>query len=138
MFHPVNTATTSSSGNTMSRWPPQPFPVQANFDLFGPYGNSHHLRPYLTSPRAVAAGVMDCLIQSADTTRAPFFDDWPLQVANTVSFTEEGGQTTVALHGGPICATPAERSRFAENFESMAQGFGGTFAQLEAYLLLKK
>lgn len=49
-----------------------------------------------------------------------------------------GGQTTVALHGGPIRATPAERSRFAENFESMAQGFGGTFAQLEAYLLLKK
>ena len=76
--------------------------------------------------------------EAGDTTRAPFFDDWPLQVANTVSFTEEGGQTTVALHGGPICATPAERSRFAENFESMAQGFGGTFAQLEAYLLLKK
>ena len=76
--------------------------------------------------------------EAGDTTRAPFFGDWPLQVANTVTFTEHGGQTTIALSGGPICATPAERSRFAGHFESMAQGFGGTFAQLEAYLLRKE
>lgn len=76
--------------------------------------------------------------EAGDTTRAPFFGDWPLQVANTVHFTEADGHTTLTLSGGPLCATPAERKRFAENFESMAQGFGATFAQLEAYLLRKE
>ena len=75
---------------------------------------------------------------AGDPTRALFFGDWPLQVANTVAFTEHGSQTTATLHGSPICATPAERSRFAGHFDSMVQGFGGTFAQLEAYLLRKE
>ena len=55
-----------------------------------------------------------------------------------MAFTEHAGQTTATLHGSPICATPAERSRFAGHFDSMVQGFGGTFAQLEAYLLRKE
>ena len=76
--------------------------------------------------------------EAGDTTRAPFFDNWPLQVANTVTFTEHDGQTTLALSGGPLCATPAERNQFAAQFDSMAQGFSGTFAKLEAYLLRKK
>ena len=72
--------------------------------------------------------------EAGDIARAPFFDDWPLQVLNTVHFSEKDGQTTLALRSGPVNATPAERRRFAELFESMTQGFGGTFAQLEAYL----
>ena len=76
--------------------------------------------------------------EAGDITRAPFFDDWPLRVFNTVTFSEHNGQTTISLRGGPIQATEAERSRFAGHFESMTQGFGGTFAQLEAYLLRKE
>ncbi|MES2945043.1 MAG: SRPBCC family protein [Pseudomonadota bacterium] len=72
-----------------------------------------------------------------EITRAPFpgMDDWPLQVFNTVTFTEEkDGQTTVSLNGGPINALQAERTRFAGFFESLEQGFGGTFSQLEEFL----
>jgi uncharacterized protein YndB with AHSA1/START domain len=67
-------------------------------------------------------------------TRAPFFDDWPLEVFNTVVFTEQGDKTLMTLRGGPINALPAERARFASIFESMQQGFGGTFDRLAEHL----
>jgi uncharacterized protein YndB with AHSA1/START domain len=70
-------------------------------------------------------------------TRAPFpqlKNLWPLEVLNTVTFTEQGGKTTVALRGGPINATKEERAIFAENTASMQQGYGGSFEKLDAYL----
>lgn len=72
-----------------------------------------------------------------EITRAPFpgMDDWPLQIFNTVTFTQEkDGQTTVTLYGGPINALDTERSRFAGFFESLNQGFGGTLSQLDEFL----
>lgn len=74
--------------------------------------------------------------EAGDIVRAPYpgMDNWPLQVFNTLTFTEEGGKTTVTLRGGPINATEAERTMFASSFNSMTQGFGGTFEQLDAYL----
>ena len=70
-------------------------------------------------------------------TRAPFpqlNNLWPLEVLNVVTFTEEGGRTTISLHGSPINATEEERKVFAANAASMRQGFGGTFDQLAAFL----
>jgi uncharacterized protein YndB with AHSA1/START domain len=67
-------------------------------------------------------------------TRAPFFDDWPLEVFNTVVFAEQGDQTVMTLRSGPINATAAERERFASIFESMQQGFDGTFDKLAEHL----
>ncbi len=72
--------------------------------------------------------------EAGEITRAPFFEDWPFEVFNKVEFSESGGKTTIALRGGPIRATEAERARFASIFDSMTQGFGGTFDQLAAYL----
>ena len=66
--------------------------------------------------------------------RAPFKDTWPLEVLNTVTFTEQGGKTTMTLRGAPIKATAEELEAFAGMFASMQQGFGGTFDQLAAYL----
>lgn len=66
-------------------------------------------------------------------TRAPFpqlQDKWPLEVLNTVTFTEHGGQTTIALRGRPINATEEERAMYAANTASMRQGFGGAFDKL--------
>ena len=66
-------------------------------------------------------------------TRAPFPQlegKWPLEVLNTVTFTEQGGRTTVALRGRPINATEEERAMFAANNASMRQGFGGAFDKL--------
>jgi uncharacterized protein YndB with AHSA1/START domain len=70
-------------------------------------------------------------------TRAPFpqFEGkWPLEVLNTMTLTEQGGKTTTSLRGGPINATEEERKIFAGMADSMRQGFGGTFDQLDAYL----
>jgi uncharacterized protein YndB with AHSA1/START domain len=70
-------------------------------------------------------------------TRAPFPQlegKWPLEVLNTVTLTEQAGKTTISLRGGPINATEEERKMFAGMADSMRQGFGGTFDQLDAYL----
>jgi uncharacterized protein YndB with AHSA1/START domain len=70
-------------------------------------------------------------------TRAPFpqlGDRWPLEVLNNVTLTEKDGKTTLTLRGGPINATDEERKTFVGMFDSMRQGFGGTFDQLSTYL----
>jgi uncharacterized protein YndB with AHSA1/START domain len=59
---------------------------------------------------------------------------WPLEVLNTVSFTELDGKTTVRLSGVPINAKDEERKTFEGAFNSMDQGFKGTLDQLEEYL----
>jgi uncharacterized protein YndB with AHSA1/START domain len=71
-------------------------------------------------------------------TRAPFPQlegKWPLEVLNTMTLTEAGGKTTLALRGGPINATEEERKIFAGMHDSMRGGFGGTFDQLADYLV---
>jgi len=70
-------------------------------------------------------------------TRAPFpqlGDRWPLEVLNNMTLTEKDGRTTLTLRGGPINASDEERKTFAAMFDSMRQGFGGTFDQLADYL----
>ena len=66
--------------------------------------------------------------------RAPFSADWPLEVLNTWTLAEHDGRTTLTPRGIPFSATAAERQTFAAMFDSMRQGFGGTFDQLEEYL----
>jgi uncharacterized protein YndB with AHSA1/START domain len=51
-----------------------------------------------------------------------------------MTLTEKDGKTTLTLRGGPINATDEERKTFVSMFDSMRQGFGGTFDQLAAYL----
>lgn len=72
--------------------------------------------------------------EAGGVTRAPFSAAWPLEVLNKVTFTEENGKTTVSLRGGPINPTPEERAFYEGMFDSMQQGFGGTFDQLDEYL----
>jgi uncharacterized protein YndB with AHSA1/START domain len=70
-------------------------------------------------------------------TRAPFpqiGQTWPLEVLNETTFSEEGDKTTVSLRAVPINAIEEELATFAGMFDSMRQGFGGTFDQLDAYL----
>jgi uncharacterized protein YndB with AHSA1/START domain len=74
-------------------------------------------------------------------TRAPFPQlqgKWPLEVLNTMTLTEQGGKTTIALRGGPINATEEECKIFAGMTDSMRQGFGGTFDKLDDYLAKTK
>lgn len=72
--------------------------------------------------------------EEGNIIRAPFSPTWPLEILNTVTFTEAGGTTIVTLRGGPINATEEERDTFWTMRESVQQGFAGTFDQLDAYL----
>ena len=67
-------------------------------------------------------------------TRAPFSENFPLEILNTLTLTEENGKTRLTLRGVPINATPEEQEFFASMHDSMQQGFGGTFDQLVTYL----
>jgi uncharacterized protein YndB with AHSA1/START domain len=68
------------------------------------------------------------------TTRAPFAANFPLEVLNTVEFSEAGGKTTLHMTGTPFNASDKEKAFFQSMFPSMQQGFTGTLDQLEAYL----
>lgn len=68
------------------------------------------------------------------TVRAPFMADFPLQVLNALTFTEDNGRAILRLQSAPLDATAAEWAVFKGMHASMQQGFGGTFDQLEVYL----
>lgn len=67
-------------------------------------------------------------------SRAPFPGDLPLEIQNTVTFTEQAGATTIALTATPFGASDIENAFFAAMFASLEQGYGGTLDQLEAHL----
>jgi len=62
------------------------------------------------------------------------FPNFPKEILNTWTFTEEDGKTTIHLKGGPLNATQEERAFFKQMTSSMEQGFGGTFDKLDEYL----
>ena len=64
----------------------------------------------------------------------PWMPEGPLEVLNTVRFTEQAGRTTIPLRGTPINASEAAQKLFASGRESMEKGFAGTFAQLDEFL----
>jgi len=71
---------------------------------------------------------------NGEQTRHPMAPDWPMEMLNTTTFTEQGGKTTISLTFEPLNASAKEREVFAANFDSMNQGFGGTYDQFDAYL----
>jgi uncharacterized protein YndB with AHSA1/START domain len=66
--------------------------------------------------------------------RCPFSPTWPLEVVNTLTLSEHDNRTTLTLQGSPINATDEELKTFVAGFESMKQGFSGTWDQLSEYL----
>jgi uncharacterized protein YndB with AHSA1/START domain len=68
----------------------------------------------------------------------PWAPDWPREVLNTVTFTEQNGKTTIHMHGGPINASESSQKLFESSRPQMQQGFAGTFAQLDEYLAARK
>ena len=66
--------------------------------------------------------------------RAPFSDACPLEILNTVRFSEHGGETTIALRAEPFGEVEVERRYFIDLRPSLEQGYGGTFDQLADHL----
>lgn len=72
--------------------------------------------------------------EAGGITRAPFDEQWPLEMRNIITLSEADGVTTLTLTGRPENATPGEAAVYDAHHESMHQGFGGTFDKLEAFL----
>ncbi|UHA75404.1 SRPBCC family protein [Paenibacillus sp. 481] len=72
--------------------------------------------------------------EAGNIVRSPFSDLIPLEIRNEVVLSDNDGTTQLTLCSRSINATEEERSFFEGMFESMKQGFGGTFDQLEQYL----
>jgi len=72
--------------------------------------------------------------EKGGVTRHPMAPSWPLEMLSTFSFAEVGGGTTFTLTWMPLNPTPEERATFESGYESMKQGWTGTFEQLAAYL----
>jgi uncharacterized protein YndB with AHSA1/START domain len=70
----------------------------------------------------------------ANIVPVPFADDWPAEILSTVTFSERGGRTRLEMHGIAINATEAQRKTFADNFDSMHSGWGGSLDQLAEHL----
>lgn len=66
--------------------------------------------------------------------RAPFSEFCPLEIENSVVFTELAGSTTVALRADPFGESTEERQFFEDLRPSLEQGYGGTMEQLSDYL----
>ena len=72
--------------------------------------------------------------KDGNVTRPPFPGAWSLQMLTETTFTENAGKTTLTLKWFPLDATAEEIEHFKTMRGSFAQGWKGTFEQLEAYL----
>lgn len=76
--------------------------------------------------------------EGGNTVRAPFDPNWPLEIINILTLTEENGKTSLTLRGGPYNARQEERNAFEGMRPMVEQGFDGTFEQLDDYLSSQK
>lgn len=72
--------------------------------------------------------------RDGNTVRAPFAEDFPLEILNVLTLTEANGVTTLSLRGSPLNATDAEKKRYEFMKPSMSGGFNATYNHLEQYL----
>lgn len=72
--------------------------------------------------------------EEGNTVRAPFSATWPLEILNTLTFSEHSGKTTLVMRGVPVNTTEEERETFKAMHDGIRQGFAGTFDQLADYL----
>ncbi|HTF05510.1 MAG TPA: SRPBCC domain-containing protein [Bacteroidia bacterium] len=86
------------------------------------------------TPKTKLVMVVSFSDEAGGMTRNPFSPEWPLEVLNTMTFTEEGTKTRLTLEGYPINATDKERATYTLAYESMGQGYKGTLDNLEEHL----
>lgn len=72
--------------------------------------------------------------ETGGITRAPFFNPWPLEIFNVITFDEKNGKTTITSKSYPINATEEEIASYKKNKSSFNQGLRATFDQLQLHL----
>ena len=87
----------------------------------------------IDAPNSLAYVVSFCN-EAGDPVRHPMAPLWPLEVLAIQTLEEKEGKTIYESRSFPINATPEERAIFKAGHAGMQMGFGGTLAQLDAYL----
>ncbi len=130
-------------------WGPKGYAVRVVQHDFRPGGFFHYEMRFPDAPvmwgrflfRAITEGRQIVWLNafsndSCGIERAPFSDVCPLEINNTVTFSEQGRATGLLLRAQAFGATQSERDYFAELCASgsLEEGYGGTLDQLEALL----
>ncbi|WAC14604.1 SRPBCC family protein [Dyadobacter pollutisoli] len=101
-------------------------------------GNGHVMWGLFQYQNIQRADLLEFINSFADAEgniiTSPFPMDFPLEIFNRITLEENNGITTLTIQGHPINATQAQIEIYHSIMDSMHQGFGGTFDQLEAYL----
>lgn len=69
-------------------------------------------------------------------TRHPMAPAWPIEMLGTMTLTDLGDRTLLVNRAVALNPSEEERAAFEAGFDSMTQGFGGTWDRLAAYLAL--
>lgn len=72
--------------------------------------------------------------EEGNVCESPFGMPWPLEVLTTIEFSESNGVTTVSLNARPVNATAEQTKTYTDFTQSMQEGFGASFIQLDTYL----
>lgn len=72
--------------------------------------------------------------KDAGLTRHPMAPTWPVEMLGSATFIAEGNKTRLVNRVVALNASGEERATFEGHFDSMTQGWGGTWDQLAAYL----
>ena len=130
-------------------WGPKGCTIETPHSEFRPGGFFHYAMKFAGAPtmwgrfnyRKIVAPERIVWLNSFSNekcgiARAPFSELCPLEIENTVTFTEHAGITTVVLCAEPFGENADERRFFDElcSSGSLEQGYGGTFEQLAEHV----
>jgi uncharacterized protein YndB with AHSA1/START domain len=73
--------------------------------------------------------------ENSGITRAPFFENWPLEILNVITLNEQNGKTTITNNSSPLNATKEEIASFNENKLSFKQGTSASMERLKLLLM---
>ncbi|MFC4103374.1 SRPBCC family protein [Paenibacillus xanthanilyticus] len=137
----------SEAEHLLRWWGPEGFDIQVASFAFRPGGVFHY------SQQAPGGELMWCKLAYREISpfdrlvfvnsfsdaegglaRAPFLASWPLEIANTITFEEENGQTSMTMRSAPVQPTAEEAAEFEASREMAREGFSATFERLAAYL----
>ena len=72
--------------------------------------------------------------EEGNIVRAPFDVNWPMEILNTITLTEDEGKTTLTMIVAPVSPTEEEIKTFEDSKKMAQEGYSGTFDQLDEYL----
>lgn len=137
----------STESELQKWWGPKGCKLSTHGMEFRPGGFFHYEMKFTNTPswygrfnyRDIASGERIVWLNSfanelGGIARAPFAPEFPMEVLNAAHFSEQGGNTVVALSSTPFGAPENEVAAFEAIYDGMVKGYGATLDQLDALL----